>query len=336
MMGPPEMPGSPWGPRPGIPGITGGPPPPPGPSPGPGPGPGSDPFIEEQVEMLAEKIDGLEGELRYAWRALDILSQEYVKMWQRLEKMEGLLSEQQTVITQLIDLYSADSSDGNGTNDGLGPGLSPDLDLSGTGSGRVVGPPSGGKSGIPDENFYKALNQVHSEGNADMQLALLSASHSIEDFISPDKDMGSEENTEDEGSEKVVFPPSGHKTHKLRGDDAYVTKQGSFNDFMRGKTTGGGSRSGSKTRKAKRKNSQGSEGDSTDAKSVTSSVRSSYSANTVKSEDVGEFPLPGDLSPGYDNTTPTTPPTVKKAKAGSRNKQSTAPELPPKAGAKKA
>ena len=83
-----------------------------------GPSGAGDPFLEEQVEVLAEKIEGLEGELRYAWRALDVLSQEYVKMWQRLEKMEGLLSEQQTVITQLIDLYSADSSD-NGTNGGL-------------------------------------------------------------------------------------------------------------------------------------------------------------------------------------------------------------------------
>ena len=92
------------GPRPSM-----GPPPPPGHA-------GPDPFVEEQIEMLAEKIEGLEGELRYAWRALDVLSQEYVKMWQRLEKMEGLLSEQQTVITQLIDLYSADSSDGGGTN----------------------------------------------------------------------------------------------------------------------------------------------------------------------------------------------------------------------------
>ena len=46
-------------------------------------------LLEEQVEILHEKMEGLEGELRYAWRALDVLSQEYVKMWQRLEKMEG-------------------------------------------------------------------------------------------------------------------------------------------------------------------------------------------------------------------------------------------------------
>ena len=103
-----------------------------------GPGPsGPDPFVEEQVEMLAEKIEGLEGELRYAWRALDVLSQEYVKMWQRLEKMEGLLSEQQTVITQLIDLYSADSSDNGGGGIKSGP-ISPSSVKGGTiTSGRV-------------------------------------------------------------------------------------------------------------------------------------------------------------------------------------------------------
>ncbi len=165
-----------------------------GPGPPPGPG-GSDPFIEEQVEVLAEKIEGLEGELRYAWRALDVLSQEYVKMWQRLEKMEGLLSEQQTVITQLIDLYSADSSD-NGTN-GLKSGLGSPLSVTG-GSSKA--------HGTCDENFYKALNAVHGESaNNEMQLAL-SASHSMEEFVTPDEDED-----EDDHSGKVVLPPHKHQ-----------------------------------------------------------------------------------------------------------------------------
>ena len=155
------------GPPPGGPGGPGGPP--------GGPGvPGHDPFIEEQVEMLAEKIEGLEGELRYAWRALDVLSQEYVKMWQRLEKMEGLLSEQQTVITQLIDLYSADSSD-NGTNGLKSGAASPTSVATASKSG------AGGQQ-LPDENFYKALNAMHGDANTEMQLAL-SASQSIDDFI---------------------------------------------------------------------------------------------------------------------------------------------------------
>merc|ERR1712141_758487 len=164
------------GPRPSM-----GPPPPPGHA-------GPDPFVEEQIEMLAEKIEGLEGELRYAWRALDVLSQEYVKMWQRLEKMEGLLSEQQTVITQLIDLYSADSSDGGGTN-GLKSG--------------AASPTSIKSSQVPDENFYKALNAVHGEANTEMQLPL-SASQSIDDLMNSED----EDDDEDEGSGKVVLPPA--------------------------------------------------------------------------------------------------------------------------------
>lgn len=237
-----------------------------GPGPGPGP-PGHDPFIEEQVEVLAEKIEGLEGELRYAWRALDVLSQEYVKMWQRLEKMEGLLSEQQTVITQLIDLYSADSS----SNGGLKSGLQSPSSLT-------------GKSQACDENFYKALNAVHGQ--------VISASQSIEDFASP------EEIDEDDHSGKVVLPP--HKQSHTSG------KQGGFTEFLKGFED---TKKKQKKSKKLRRGSQGSESDF-DAKSVTSSVRSSISANTVKSEEVGDFPLPGELSPRYDNATPPTPPTI--------------------------
>jgi hypothetical protein len=124
--------------------------------------PSHDAFLEEQVEILHEKMEGLEGELRYAWRALDVLSQEYVKMWQRLEKMEGLLSEQQTVITQLIDLYSVESSDTapeNGKSGGGSPATPVD--------GILV---SLCQQAVPDENFYKALNAVHGDAKADMRL----------------------------------------------------------------------------------------------------------------------------------------------------------------------
>merc|ERR1712001_761838 len=129
------------GPRPSM-----GPPPPPGHA-------GPDPFVEEQIEMLAEKIEGLEGELRYAWRALDVLSQEYVKMWQRLEKMEDLLSEQQTVITQLIDLYSVDNSGGS---EDTGPESGGDLRRP-----LASSPSHAIQSLAMDENFYKALNAMH-------------------------------------------------------------------------------------------------------------------------------------------------------------------------------
>lgn len=67
---------------------------------------GADLVIGDYMERLGTRLGVLETELRYAWRALDLLSQEYIKMWERLEKLELLLSEQQSVISQLIEFYS--------------------------------------------------------------------------------------------------------------------------------------------------------------------------------------------------------------------------------------
>ncbi|CAL7944915.1 unnamed protein product [Xylocopa violacea] len=64
-------------------------------------------IIGDYMERLGTRLNTLENELRYAWRALDLLSQEYIKMWERLEKLEGLLYEQQTVISQLIEFYTS-------------------------------------------------------------------------------------------------------------------------------------------------------------------------------------------------------------------------------------
>ncbi|KAF6210485.1 hypothetical protein GE061_013591 [Apolygus lucorum] len=69
--------------------------------------PSLDLIIGDCMERLGTRIGLLESELRYAWRALDLLSQEYLKMWERLEKLELLLCEQQGVISQLIDFYTA-------------------------------------------------------------------------------------------------------------------------------------------------------------------------------------------------------------------------------------
>ena len=304
---PPQLMGPPGGPGPPPPGHHGGP-------------PREDPFIEEQVEVLAEKIEGLEGELRYAWRALDVLSQEYVKMWQRLEKMEGLLSEQQTVITQLIDLYSADSSD-NGLNSDRG--LDKDCILSPSsimGGIQNQSTHHGGlKSSVNDENFYKALNAVHGESaNTEMQLAL-SASQSIDDFASPgseDRDCEDPSDEEEDHSGKVVLPPhpivksgaNSNFTDFLKGFDEKPTRPSSSS---KPEGAAGKHRSKSKSKKSSkmRRSSQGSESDF-DVKSMSSSVRSSISANTVRSEDVADFPLPGELSPTYENATPPTPPTI--------------------------
>ncbi|XP_076288047.1 unc-13 isoform X3 [Lasioglossum baleicum] len=66
--------------------------------------------ISDYMERLGTRLNILETELKYAWRALDLLSQEYIKMWERLEKLEGLLYEQQTVISQLIEFYTSDGA----------------------------------------------------------------------------------------------------------------------------------------------------------------------------------------------------------------------------------
>ena len=158
---------------------------------------------------------------------------------------------------------------------------------------------------MPDENFYKALNAVHGEANTEMQLAM-SASQSIEDLMSAEDD-------DEDGSGKVVLPPN-------RSSSGY-SKQGTFADFLKGFDKNG------KPKKARR-GSQGSDSD-VDAKSMTSSIRSSLSANTVKSEEVGEFPLPGELSPGYENATPPTPPTISHYPK-KKKKASSPPQLQPK------
>ncbi|CAB3387433.1 Hypothetical predicted protein, partial [Cloeon dipterum] len=62
------------------------------------------------MERLGTRLSILETELKYAWRALDLLSQEYLRMWERLEKLEGLLYEQQAVISQLLEFYSTSGS----------------------------------------------------------------------------------------------------------------------------------------------------------------------------------------------------------------------------------
>lgn len=75
-------------------------------SPSPPPG-GSDLVLGDFMQRLGSRLNLLESELKYAWRALDLLSHEYVRMWTRLEKLEALLYEQQNVIGQLLEFYSS-------------------------------------------------------------------------------------------------------------------------------------------------------------------------------------------------------------------------------------
>lgn len=66
----------------------------------------SDYIISDYMDKIATRISLLETELKFAWRALDLLSGEYSKMWARLEKLENISVEQQSVVTNLMDLYA--------------------------------------------------------------------------------------------------------------------------------------------------------------------------------------------------------------------------------------
>ncbi|KAI5651586.1 hypothetical protein NE865_00830 [Phthorimaea operculella] len=125
-------------------------------------------IIADYMERLGTRLNILETELKYAWRALDLLSQEYVRMWERLERLETLLADQQGVISTLLDFYTCRNSSrdpmsrlevireilGNGT---IEDGIEEGLDI--------------GRSSIlldqqdetmeSNEAFYKSLNQAY-------------------------------------------------------------------------------------------------------------------------------------------------------------------------------
>ncbi|CAH0399522.1 unnamed protein product [Chilo suppressalis] len=126
-------------------------------------------IISDYMERLGTRLNILETELKYAWRALDLLSQEYVRMWERLERLEALLADQQGVISTLLDFYACrtvTSRDpmtrlevireilGNGTvEDGIEEGLD-------IGRSSVLLDP---QEEIMESNeaFYKSLNQAY-------------------------------------------------------------------------------------------------------------------------------------------------------------------------------
>lgn len=152
--------------------------------------PNVDYIISDYMERLGTRLNILETELKYAWRALDLLSQEYIKMWERLEKLEGLLYEQQSVIAQLLDFYTSGETGqasrlnpdaegavldgrlgelevireilGNGTvEDGLEEGV--DVTRASQSQGAIIQELDLDMDEIhvPDEAFYRSLNQAY-------------------------------------------------------------------------------------------------------------------------------------------------------------------------------
>ena len=121
-------------------------------------------LLGDYMERLGTRLNVLETELRYAWRALDMLSQEYVKMWERLEKLEILLYEQQAVIAQLLEFYTAFDLQGIQSTEKDGQNS---LTASSTTPAQLPAESDGDKNQdskenrIPDEAFYRSLNNAH-------------------------------------------------------------------------------------------------------------------------------------------------------------------------------
>lgn len=126
-------------------------------------------IISDYMERLGTRLNILETELKYAWRALDLLSQEYVRMWERLERLEALLADQQGVISTLLDFYTCRTVTGRDPmtrleviREILGNGIVEDgieegLDI-GRSSALLVPTDEVLES---DEAFYKSLNQAY-------------------------------------------------------------------------------------------------------------------------------------------------------------------------------
>lgn len=61
-------------------------------------------IIDDYMQKIDTKVELLENELKFAWRALDLLTTEYSKMAQRLDKIDKLAGDQQLVVQNLINL----------------------------------------------------------------------------------------------------------------------------------------------------------------------------------------------------------------------------------------
>lgn len=61
-------------------------------------------IIDDYMQKINTKVELLENELKFAWRALDLLTTEYSKMANRLDKIDKLSGDQQLVVQNLINL----------------------------------------------------------------------------------------------------------------------------------------------------------------------------------------------------------------------------------------
>ncbi|XP_075211198.1 uncharacterized protein LOC142318519 [Lycorma delicatula] len=124
----------------------------------------------DYVEELGSRLEVVESELQHAWRALAILSQEYTRIWERLERLEDMLCDQQSVISQLIKFYSSvDSTQSQAVESSLAElGIRPSREIR-YGAGAITSGQSSSDVIISemdldmgsDEAFYRSLNNAY-------------------------------------------------------------------------------------------------------------------------------------------------------------------------------
>ncbi|XP_054287553.1 uncharacterized protein LOC129003288 [Macrosteles quadrilineatus] len=189
-------------------------------------GQNADIVIENYMERLGTRLGVLETELRYAWRALDLLSQEYIKMWERLEKLEVLLYEQQSVISQLIEFYSSvepnetemDLLDrpriiqGISSVDEIGL-LNTDMALSTSATQFIselklqIGA-DGEALSLPDESFYRSLNNAYRNDLGCPSSSMAASGSSQLGMIWEESEEDSNGTTKREENKDLVTAPS--------------------------------------------------------------------------------------------------------------------------------
>ncbi|XP_035713540.1 uncharacterized protein LOC110862265 isoform X5 [Folsomia candida] len=172
------------------------------------------------MEKLGTRLNVLESELRYAWRALDLLSQEYVIMWNRMEKAESLLTQQQAIISKMMEEQAEESEEArelflsrrkrDGSDDRGGGSSSKGNHFSSHLSSSSLGGHATRATRTPDEAFYLNLNLAHQGDEEEVELGTEQELSLIweEDGDATEKGSSSPPGATDPTGSKEISPPT--------------------------------------------------------------------------------------------------------------------------------
>ncbi|KAK8738827.1 hypothetical protein OTU49_003696, partial [Cherax quadricarinatus] len=175
-------------------------------------------LLGDYMERLGTRLNVLETELRYAWRALDMLSQEYVKMWERLEKLEILLYEQQAVIAQLLEFYTAFDLQAL-LVEKEEPAL-PAEAAAVAAAAAVAGSTDDSENRLIDEAFYRSLNNAHRDNlsqvseSTDQELARIWDLEETEKESDSSEARKKEKEREKENEKDEVYTADDYKDYR--------------------------------------------------------------------------------------------------------------------------